>query len=111
MQRGYIILIIGAAFLITGISVSAIWASSLVDTITHQNTILNVVSINALGDVNAITQISDINHPLSLVIHLESNGNPPLRETVQDPNGQIISANEFSNQFLARLKTDVVYIG
>jgi hypothetical protein len=108
MQRGYIILITGAAFLITGISVSAIWTTSLVGTITHQNTILNVVSINPLGAVNAITQISDINHPLSLVIHLESNGNHPLRETVRDPNGQIISANEFSNQFLTRLKTDVV---
>lgn len=108
MQRGYIILITGAAFLITGISVSAIWTTSLVGTITHQNTILNVVSISPLGAVNAITQISDINHPLSLVIHLESNGNHPLRETVQDPNGQIISANEFSNQFLTRLKTDVV---
>ncbi|MDP9287143.1 MAG: hypothetical protein M3P08_02970 [Thermoproteota archaeon] len=54
MQRGYIILITGAAFLITGIFVSAIWTSSLVGTITHQNTILNVVSINPLGAVNAI---------------------------------------------------------
>ena len=108
MQRGYIILITGAAFLITGISVSAIWTSSLVGTTMHQNTILNVVSINPLGAVNAITQISDINHPLSLVIHLESNGNHLLRETVRDHNGQIISANEFSNQLLTRLKTDVV---
>jgi hypothetical protein len=81
MQCGYIILITGAAFLITGISVSAIWTTSF----------------NPLGAVNAITQISDINHPLSLVIHLESNGNHPLRETVRDSNGQIISANEFSS--------------
>jgi len=66
MQRGYIILITGAAFLITGISISAIWTTSLVGTITHQNTILNVVSINPLGAVNAITQITDINHPLSI---------------------------------------------
>jgi len=108
MQRGYIILIIGAAFLITGISVSAIWTSSLVGKITYQNTFLNIVSINPSGAVNAITQISDLNHPLSLVIHLESNGNPPLRETVRDPNGQIISTYEFSNQFLTRLKTDIV---
>src|SRR5438876_4524180 len=108
MQRAYIILIIGAAFLITGISVSAIWTSSLVGKITYQNTFLNIVSINPSEAVNAITQISDLNHPLSLVIHLESNGNHPLRETVRDPNGQIISANEFSNQFLTRLKTDVV---
>ncbi len=108
MQRGYIILIVGAAFLITGISVSAIWTSSLVDTITHQNTILNVVSISPSRAVNAITQISDINHPLSLVIHLESSGNPPLREIVRDPNGHIISNYEFSNHFLIRLKTDIV---
>jgi hypothetical protein len=108
MQRGYIILIIGAAFLITGISVSAVWTSSLVGTITHQNTILNIVSITPSGAINAITQINDINHPLSLVIHLESRGNPPLRETVRDPNGQIISTYEFSNQFLTRLKTDIV---
>ncbi|HET7146961.1 MAG TPA: hypothetical protein VFI73_00535 [Candidatus Nitrosopolaris sp.] len=108
MQRGYIILITGAAFLITGISVSAIQTNSLVGIITHQNTILNVVSIKPFGTVNAITQISDINHPLSLVIHVESNGNPSLREIVRDPDGQVISANEFSHQFLTRLKTDVV---
>ena len=41
--------------------------------------------------MNFLRQISDINHPLPLVIHLESNGNPSLRETVRDPNGQIIS--------------------
>jgi hypothetical protein len=63
MQHGYIILIIGAAFLITGISVSALWTSPLVGTITHQSTFPNIVSINPTKAVNAITQISDINHP------------------------------------------------
>jgi hypothetical protein len=46
---GYIILIIGAPFLITGISVSAIWTSSLVGTITHQNTVFLVRAIMQLA--------------------------------------------------------------
>jgi hypothetical protein len=58
--------------------------------------------------LNAIIQISDVKHYLSLVIHLESSGNPPLRETVQDPNEQMIATYEFSNHFLTRLETDIV---
>jgi len=36
----------------------------LIGTEIHQNTILNIVPIKASESIKAITQISDLNHPL-----------------------------------------------
>ena len=51
LQRGYIILIIGTALLISGIIISALWAGSFAGTFMRENTILSGVSIRpaALG--------------------------------------------------------------
>jgi hypothetical protein len=108
MQRGYLILIAGGALLALGIAISLIWAGSLGSRIINQNTILNGVSIYPSGAANAITQVNDLSRPLSLVISIESNhntgqANPILRETIRNPNGNIIS-----KQFLATIKPDVI---
>ena len=108
MQHGYLVLIAGGALLASGIAISLIWAGSLGSRIINQNTILNGMSIYPLGAANAITQVNDLSRPLSLVISIESNrplslvisiesnhntgqANPILRETVRNPNGEIIS--------------------
>ena len=101
MQRGYLILIAGGALLAIGIAISLIWAGSLGSRIINQNTILNGVSIYPSGAANAITQVSDLSRPLSLVISIESNhntgqANSILRETVRNSNGDIISTNDFT---------------
>ena len=54
LQRGYIILIIGAALLISGIVISALWAGSFAGTFMRENTILSGVSIRPAGSVNTI---------------------------------------------------------
>ena len=101
MQRGYLILIAGGVLLALGIAISLIWAGSLGIRIINQNTILNGVSIYPSGATNAITQVSDLSRPLSLVISIESNhntgqANAILRETVRNSNGDIISTNDFT---------------
>ena len=113
MQRGYLILIVGGALLALGIAISVIWAGSLGSRIINQNTILNGVSIYPSGAANAITQVTDLSRPLSLVISIESNHNtgqpnPILRETVRNPNGELISTNQLTKQFLITIKPDVI---
>ena len=113
MPRGYLILIVGGALLASGIVISVIWAGSLGGKNILQNTILNGVSIYPSGAANAITQVSDLSRPLSLVISIESNhntgqANAILRETVRNPNGDIISTNDFTKQFVTTIKPDVI---
>ena len=115
MERGYIILIIGAVLLISGIVISILWAGSSAGTIIRENTILSGVSIRPAGSVNASIQVIDISRPISLALHLERNNsttggqipNNILRETVRNPNGVIMTSNEFTKQIFTTFKPDI----
>jgi hypothetical protein len=116
MQRGYIILIVGAALLISGIVVSALWAVPFAGTILRESTILSGASIRPAGSVNASTQVVDTSRPVSLAVRLEhSNGtavvgqipNNNLRETVRNPNGIIMTSNDFTGRFFSTFKPDI----
>ena len=72
LQRGYIILIIGGALLISGIVISALWAESFAGPFSRENTILNGVSIRPSGLVNTTIQVSDTSRPVSLAIHVNA---------------------------------------
>ena len=73
LQRGYIILIIGTALLISGIIISALWAGSFAGTFMRENTILSGVSIRPATLVNTTIQVTDTSRPVSLAIHVERN--------------------------------------
>jgi len=115
MQRGYIILIAGAVLLISGIVISALWAVPFAGTIIRENTILSGVSIRPAGSVNASTQVIDTSRPVSLAIHVERNNsstggeipNSILRETVRNPNGVMMTSNEFTKQIFITFKPDI----
>ena len=128
LQRGYIILIVGAALLISGIIISALWAGSFAGTFMYENTILSGVSIRPAASVNASIQVLDISRPISLAINVEHNNdanpsittttddggrgqaqilNNTLRETVRNPNGIIMTSNEFAKQFFTTFKPDI----
>src|SRR3989442_2755482 len=115
VQRGYIILIIGAVLLISGIVISILWAVPFAGTIIRENTILSGVSIRPAGSLNAPTQVIDTSRPVSLAIHLERNNsttggqipNNILRETVRNPNGVIMTSNEFTKQIFTTFKPDI----
>jgi len=112
MQRGYVILIAGAVLLISGIVISAVWVGYFAGTIIHENAILSGVSIKPAGSVNVSTQVIDTSRPLTLAINVVRNnsatgGQIPiniLRETVRNPNGIIITSNEFTKQFIMTFK-------
>lgn len=116
MQRGYIILIVGAALLISGIVISALWAVPFAGKVLREDTILSGASIRPGGSVNASTQVLDTSRPLSLAIRVEhSNGtaiagqipNNNLRETVRNPNGIIMASNDFTGRFFSTFKPDI----
>ncbi|MFZ0896435.1 MAG: RDD family protein [Candidatus Nitrosopolaris sp.] len=115
MQRGYIILIVGAVLLISGIVISILWAVPFAGTIIRENTILSGVSIRPAGSVNASTQVIDTSRPVSLAVHVERNNsttggeipNSILRETVRNPNGVIMTSNEFTKEFFTTFKPDI----
>jgi hypothetical protein len=112
MQRGYIILIVGAALLISGIVISALWAVPFAGTILREDTILSGVSLRPAGSVNAYTQVIDTSRPVSLAIHVERSNNAStatanLGETVRSPNGVIMTSNNFTKQFFTTFKPDI----
>src|SRR5436309_12541758 len=116
MQRGYVILTVGAVLLISGIVISVLWVVPFAGTILRENTILSGVSIKPAASVNAYTQVIDTSRPVSLGIHVERNNsttggqiipNTILKETVRNPNGIIITSNEFSRQFFTTFKPDI----
>lgn len=122
LQRGYIILITGGALLISGIVISALWTGSFAGRFLRENTILNSVSIRPSGSVNSTFQVMDTSRPVSLAIHVEHSNNSinsgigqgqgqipnnTLRETVRNPNGLVMTSNEFSNQFFTTFKPDM----
>ena len=123
LQRGYIILIIGAALLISGIIISALWAGSFAGTFIRENTILSGVPIRPSTSVSTFIQITDISRPVSLAINVERDkggtpsgstsggegqiSNNNLRETVRNPNGFIMTSNEFTKQVFTTFKPDI----
>jgi hypothetical protein len=113
MQRGYIILIVGIILLISGIVISVLWTGYFAGTIMRESTILSSVPIKPSSSVNANTQVIDTSRPLSIAIHVErahggAIANNILRETVRNPNGVIITENEFTNQFFTTFKPDII---
>ena len=114
--RGYIILIVGAALLISGIVISVLWTGFFADAIIRENTVLSGISIRPDASVNISIQVIDAYRPISLVIHVASTTtagggvqipNNTLRETVRNPNGVIMTSNEFTKQLFITFKPNI----
>jgi hypothetical protein len=122
LQRGYIILIIGAAMLIIGIVISMFWAGSFANSFLRQGMILNDVALAPSASGTNKIRVTDIAHPIALQIHFDSqdsnsNGSQneqtsntaagshvSLNEVVKDPAGKILSNTTFSRQLFTTLK-------
>jgi UPF0716 family protein affecting phage T7 exclusion len=123
IQRGYIVLIVGALLFVAGIIIAAVWAIPFASTFLQENTLINQVSIEPGRSVEATTQVTDVSRPITVAIHIERPGErgaaqgdgqqqqeqqqlqqqvpqeqgvARLIETVQDPSGTVVSSNEFS---------------
>ena len=75
LQRGYIILIVGAALLIADIIISALWAGSFAARFMRENTILSGVSIRPAALANTTFDVTDTSRAVSLAINVEPNNN------------------------------------
>jgi uncharacterized membrane protein len=122
IQRGYIVLIVGALLFVAGIIIAAVWAIPFASRFLQENTLINQVSIEPGRSVEATTQVTDVSRPITVAIHIERPGErgaaqgdgqqqqqqlqqqqvpqeqgvARLIETVQDPSGTVVSSNEFS---------------
>ena len=112
LQRGYIILIAGAVFVVAGIALTAVYAISLAGLVLGENVILSDVSINSSASVNRTLQITNTERPISIALHIESEKNDGggtqtqqqqasnienLQEKVRNPSGIIINKNQFNS--------------
>ena len=112
LQRGYIILIAGAVFVVAGIALTAVYAISLAGLVLSENVILSDVSINSSASINRTLQITNTERPISIALHIESEKNDGggtqtqqqqasnienLQEKVRNPSGIIINKNQFNS--------------
>lgn len=105
MKRGHIILIAGAALLIAGVAVSAVWGMSFAGMFLNENTIVARTTLDAGKSVSAETDVTQVDRPISLAVGIDRQGQPAapadvrLKETVTDPAGNVVSSNEFADSF------------
>src|SRR5215204_352340 len=103
LKRGYIILIAGGALVVVGIVISAVSAGSF-GQFMQENTFIDQAVV---GTINATLQVNDISRPIAVGLHIEpESANVILRETVRDPGGGVVNANEFSEEFFTTFKVN-----
>ena len=126
MKRGLIVLISGAVLLLVGIIISAIWAVQFADSFLRDNTIVAQASIDAGRSVDSRIDVNQLDRPVSLAIGIDRSGqiqqqqqpqipssssssssNVRLKEVVTDPNGRVVSSNEFGDSFFTSFKPEV----
>jgi hypothetical protein len=118
MKRGYIILISGAVLLVAGIVISAVWAVPFAGSFLRDNTIVAKTSIDPGKSVDIRTEVYQLDRPISLAIGIDRTGeqqqvpsSPPsdirLKEVVTDPNGRVISSNEFGDSLFTSFKPEL----
>ena len=104
--------------LISGIVITALSAGFFAGTIIRENTVSSGVSIRPHASVNAPIKVIDTSRPVSVGntcrtrywCFSTTGGQVPdnnLRETVQNPNGVIMTNNEFTKQFFTTFKPDI----
>ena len=116
MKRGHIVLISGAVLLVAGIIISAVWAVQFAGSFWRDNTIVAETSIDAGKSVNTRMNVYQLDRPISLAIGIDwteqqqaipSSSGIRLKEVVTDPNGRVVSSNEFGDSFFTSFKPEV----
>ena len=120
MKRGHIVLISGAVLLVAGIIISAVWAVQFAGSFMKDNTIVADTSIDAGESVDTRIDVRQLDRPVSLAIGIDRAGlqqqpsqiptsTPDIRlkEEVKDPNGRVVSSNEFGDSFFTTFKPEV----
>jgi hypothetical protein len=101
LKRGYIILLVGAALVIIGISVTAVYGIGIVSVILNESILLSDVVVDPSSSLNRTLDIISLERPVSIALYVEANttqDNPVVEQTITSPNGFVVNKNEFSGQ-------------
>lgn len=115
MKRGYIIMIAGGALLVAGIAISLVWGISLAGSFVVDSTIIQRAPLSSGQSITATRNVDSIDRSLSLAIGIDQRQSQPdddfvVRETVTDPNGNIVSRSEFQESFTLTIHPEVTGI-
>lgn len=107
--RGYIVLIVGGALLVSGIVISAFGTGSLVGSFLKESTVVAQTLIEPSKNVNATLLVNDISRSVSLAIHTNPKiSNATLNEIVQDSRGSVVSNHNFQSEILTTFKPTTI---
>ena len=113
MKRGHVILIAGAAVLVVGIAIAAIWGVSFAGSFVANNTILADTAINPGQSVSAKTDVTQIDRPITLMVGIDKSrqqlqpSDVKMKETITSPKGEVVNNNEFGDSFVTSVKPQV----
>lgn len=120
MKRGYIVLISGSVLLVAGIIISAVWAVQFAGSFMRDITIVAQTSIDAGESVDTRIDVRQLDRPVSVAIGIDRavlqqqpsqipTPTPDIRlkEEVKDPNGRVVSSNEFGDSFFTTFRPEV----
>jgi hypothetical protein len=101
LKRGYIILLVGAALVVIGISLSAAYGIGIASVILNESIILSDVFVDSSSTVNRTLDITNIERLVSIALHVESDAssdNSVVEQAIINPEGLEINKNEFGSQ-------------
>jgi len=112
MKRGHIILVAGAAMLVAGIAISVVWGVSFASSFLADNSIVERTSLGPGESVNATRNVDSLYRPIFLAVgadpqQSQQNDGFRLRETMTDPNGRVVSSNEFQESYSTTVTPEV----
>ena len=110
MKRGHAILIAGAALLVAGIVLSIVWGISFAGSFIAENTIIHR-AIGPSESIEVVRNVTSPDTPLFLAVGVDPqqslNDGYALKETVTDPDGRLVSRDEFQESFSTTISPQV----
>jgi hypothetical protein len=97
MERGYIVIIAGAAIFAIGIALTVIWAMPLAEQLQQDATILQQLTIFADDSTPIRFNVTDTQKPLSVVV--TAGGQIDMRAVLTDPQGSQLLSQEFTETY------------
>ena len=113
LKRGYLILIIGAALVVIGITMTAAYGIAIASVILSESVIITDVLVDPAESLNHTLSVTNIERPaIAILLHAEpvtndgSNANSPtVEQKVIDPHGFTINRNQFGGEGQSELFT------
>jgi hypothetical protein len=97
MERGYGVIIAGAAIFVIGIVLTTVWALPLAEQLQAETRILQQLAILAGNPINVEFEVTDANKPLSVIVTPTESA--AMRAVLTGPDGSELLNSEFQETF------------